>query len=231
MVKVKDLPVNEKPREKGLQYGIRTLSNAELLAVLLRSGLKGKSVLELSQTILNESGGITGISRMSVNELTKFQGVGNAKALEILAAFELSRRIALEHVQSGCLLDNPERLVNWLQKEIGQSMQEQFLVVYLDTQLHFLTYRNLFQGTIDTTDVFPREIFKEAILNNSRNIILVHNHPSGNLLPSKQDLVLTKRMIYLGKMMEIEVIDHMIVTSKGFLSLSREGFMEDNMVN
>ncbi len=231
MAMMKDLPFLEKPREKGLHHGIRSLSSTELLAIMLRNGVRGNSVLDLSEKILKEAGGISGISKMSIAELTRFKGIGSAKAMELMAAFELARRVAFEHVQSGCQLDQPEKLVEWLQREIGQSMQEQFLVVYLDTQLCFLAYRTLFQGTLDATDVFPREIFKEAILHNSRNIILVHNHPSGSILPSKQDIVLTKRIVYLGKMMEIEIVDHLIIAAKGFFSFSREGILEDDMEN
>ena len=126
-------------------------------------------------------------------------------------------------------MHQPELLVNWLKKEIGSSMQEIFLVVYLDTMMRFVTYKELFKGTIDSSMVSPREIFKEAILNNSTNILLVHNHPSGCLTPSKQDLMLTKKIVKLAKMMKVHVLDHIIVCNNDFYSFSREGLMEEEM--
>ena len=129
MAMIKDLPAAEKPREKGLQFGMRALSTPELLAILIRTGTKGRSAVDTAGDLLKKAGSVAGVSAMSVPELTRISGIGKVKALEIVAAMELSRRVALERVSQGSILDTPERLFHWLQKEIGSSMQENFLVV------------------------------------------------------------------------------------------------------
>ena len=175
MSKIRDLPITEKPREKAVHYGLKSLSNQELLSIILRTGTKESSVLQISQELLDTTGGLAGLARFNLQELSSIKGIGRVKALEILAAMEISRRIAYEQVVHHMDMHQPELLVNWLKKEIGSSMQEIFLVVYLDTMMRFVTYKELFKGTIDSSMVSPREIFKEAILNNSTNILLVHN--------------------------------------------------------
>ncbi len=229
MSKIRDLPITEKPREKAFHYGLKSLSNQELLSIILRTGTKESSVLQISQELLDTTGGLAGLARFNLQELSSIKGIGRVKALEILAAMEISRRIAYEQVMHHMDMHQPELLVNWLKKEIGSSMQEIFLVVYLDTMMRFVTYKELFKGTIDSSMVSPREIFKEAILNNSTNILLVHNHPSGCLTPSKQDLMLTKKIVKLAGMMKVHVLDHIIVCNNDFYSFSREGLMEEEM--
>lgn len=227
MTKICDLPVFEKPREKAFHYGVRSLSNAELLALLLRTGTREYSSVEVAESLLKQTRGIAGVARCTLQELAQEKGIGMTKGLEILAAIELNRRIAYEDVVYTDVLNNPRNLVHWLQAEIGSSLQETFLVVYLDTQNRLVSYKPLFKGTINVSSVYPREIFKEAFLNNSSSILLVHNHPSGSITPSDADYVLTKRIATIGRWMEIEVVDHIIVSNNRFFSFATEGILRD----
>ncbi len=229
MTMIKDLPAHEKPREKALRYGIRALSSRELLAIMLRSGQKGRSVLEIADSLLLEAKGISGIARMDINELARIKGISKTKALEIQACFEISRRCALEEALKSDVIEHPEALVRWLRKELGSTLQEQFLVIYLDQHHHILYYRVLFVGTINASNVYPREIFREALLRNCTDILLVHNHPSEDPTPSRADLSLTQRLQEAGKMMGVRILDHLIVTRNRCLSLKESGFLEEQM--
>ncbi len=227
MSKIAEMPENEKPRDKAMRYGVRTLSNRELIAILIRTGTEGKSALETADALIRRAGGMDGIARMDIHELTQIDGIGPVKAMQILTCFEIVRRCALVSIQEENVIDRPDRIREWLQKEIGSSMQEKFLVVYLNNQHRIIDYKVLFIGTIDTSPVFPREIFKEALLMNSTDIMLVHNHPSGNLEPSIFDIELTGRMIRAGKLMGVNVLDHIIVTQSGYLSFVETNLMEE----
>ena len=229
MTKIQDLPMTEKPREKALHFGLKALSNCELLALILRTGTKEKSALQLAEELLQNTGGLSGIARYNLQELSKVKGIGNVKVLQILAGLEMRRRVSFEQVLHHQDMNTPELIVKWLQKEIGSSMQEVFIVVYLDTMMRFVTYKELFKGTIDSSIVFPREIFKEALLNNSTNILLVHNHPSGSLSPSHQDILLTKRISDIANMFNVKVLDHIIVCNNDFFSFSREGLLMEEL--
>lgn len=229
MTMIKDLPAHEKPREKALRYGIRALSSRELLAIMLRSGQKGRSVLEIADDLLLEARGISGIARMDTSELAKIKGISKTKALEIQACFEISRRCALEEAMKSDVIENPGALVRWLRKELGSTLQEQFLAIYLDQHHHILFYRVLFVGTINASNVYPREIFREALLGNCTDILLVHNHPSEDPTPSKADLSLTRRLQEAGKMMGVRILDHLIVTRSRCISLKESGFLEEQM--
>ena len=223
---IKEMPENEKPREKALLYGVRALSTQELVAILLRTGVKGQSALSAANKLLCSAGGVSGLARMSIQELMENEGVGEVKALELQTAFELSRRIAFEEVYKE-QIDTPEALVAWLQKEIGSSLQEKFLVVYLDQQHCIIRHCTLFQGTVNQSAVYPREVFREALLCSSTDIMLVHNHPSGNIAPSEADIILTERMWKIGILMGINVLDHIIVSDRSFFSFERHGIMEE----
>ncbi|MBR3364494.1 MAG: DNA repair protein RadC [Solobacterium sp.] len=226
---IREMPVSEKPREKALRYGIRSLSSRELLAIVLRSGQKGKSVLEVADEVLEKAGGISGIARMSIPELNKIHGVSDIKALELQACFEIARRCALEEAMRVDIIDEPEKAVNWLQKEIGSSLQEQFLVIYLDQHHRILFYRVLFVGTINASNVYPREIFREALLHSCTDLMLVHNHPGNDPTPSQADLALTRKLQKAGRMMGVRILDHLIVTGSRCLSLKERGFLEEQM--
>ncbi len=229
MAMIREMPGHEKPREKALQYGIRTLSSRELLAILIRTGQKGRSVLEVADDLLRKAGGISGIARMSIPELREIRGISDIKALEIQACFEISRRCSLEDALQSDIIASPDAAVRWLQKELGSSLQEQFLVIYLDQHHRILFYRVLFVGTINAGNVYPREIFREALLRNCTDLLLVHNHPGEDPTPSKADLELTVRLQKAGKMMGVKILDHLIITRNRCLSMKQSGLLEERM--
>lgn len=220
---LKNIPVMEQPREKAIQYGLPSLSNRELLALQLRTGYQNHSVLEVADEILLKANGISGLPFLSFHELIQISGISRIKALEILAIFEIARRTSRAKIPTLPRIQHPSILFNWLKHEIGTSLQEKFLVVFLASDQHMISYKILFVGTINASLVFPREIFKEALLLNSPNIILVHNHPSGNLQPSKEDILLTKRIREAGKLMGVKVLDHIIVSQADYFSFVQEG--------
>ena len=208
---LKNIPVMEQPREKALQYGLSSLSNRELLALQLRTGYRHHSALEVADEILARE------------ELIQIPGISQIKALELLAIFEIVRRSSAAKLPTLPRVQHPSALFDWLKQEIGTSLQEKFLVVFLASDQRVLSYKILFVGTINASMVFPREIFKEALLLNSPNIILVHNHPSGNLSPSQEDISLTKRIKEAGQLMGVKVLDHIIVTQSDYFSFVQEG--------
>ena len=230
MAMIKEMPANEKPREKAMRFGIRSLSSRELLAIILRTGQKGYSVLEVADALIEVAGGISGIARMSTAELSKIKGISNAKALELQAAFELSRRAELEEAMHADVISDPKSVERWLRKELGSSLQEQFLAIYLDAQHRIMFYRVLFVGTINSSNVYPREVFREALLYNCTCVMLVHNHPGGTLTASDADLTLTKRMMKAADIMGVKILDHLIITNSGCLSLKERGLLEEALV-
>jgi DNA repair protein RadC len=225
MMSVKEMPESEQPRMKAKNFGIRSLSTAELLAILLRTGRRGKTAVETADELLKKAGGTVQLAKMELKELCQIKGIGEVKALQIVAAFELSRRCAYEETRHKDVIEDAGCLVDWLKKEIGNEVQEEFLVVYLDSQHRIISYEILFKGTIDASMVYPREVFRQALLYNSTSIMLVHNHPGGNVMPSDQDLFVTARLIRAGRLFHIDVLDHLIVSGNDCCSFRREGLL------
>lgn len=229
MAVLRELPQSEMPREKAERYGIGSLSTRELIALLIRTGSPDMSVLETADEILKEAEGVQGLSRMTLPRLCGIRGIHTAKALQLLAGIELSKRIYREEVFEGITVDRPHTLIRWLQSEIGTREQENFLVIFLDTASRILRYQILFRGTVNASAVYPREIFKEAYLCGSTGIILVHNHPAGTLAPSFADRIITDRLERIGMMMEVKVLDHIIVSSSGYYSFREAGILSQNV--
>ena len=227
MAMIKEMPGSERPQEKALLYGVRALSNRELLAVILRSGASGQSVLETADMLLARADGIAGISRMSLNEICEIRGISKVRALQIKACFELPRRIAYEEVQQNEFLNNTEEIAKWLIHEIGASLQEEVYGIYLDAHRRIVHSRILFIGTLDKSQVYPREVFRDAIIHNSKRIIIAHNHPFGTLVPSEADMEFTSELIELGRMLDIVIDDHFIVTQKGWISFKEDGLLKE----
>lgn len=227
MALIREMNRNERPREKAKRYGVKSLSAAELLAILMRSGVKGTNALELAESLLQASGDLCGVAKMNFAEMKKIRGISDVKALELLACFELSRRIAYETAVEKNVIRDPESLLEWLYREIGSSQQERFLAVYLNTANHIIDYQVLFVGTINEAGVYPREVFKQALLLNSTNLMLVHNHPSGNLRPSRNDINLTREFVQIGRLMNIRILDHLIVSNSDFFSFAANGLLND----
>lgn len=224
---IKELPIQEKPREKAFKFGLRSLSTIELLALIIRHGTSGKSALDLGEEIISLAGGLKGLGKCSIQELCEIKGISKVKALELLVPFEIARRASQEEINESIYLDNPEKIANWLKKEIGNESREHFFVIFLDNSFHIINYKCLFIGTSNASLVYPRDILKEALLLGSTQLVLAHNHPSGTLTPSEADLKITKRIIAAAELMDITVIDHIIVTSDDFLSFSRQDMLNN----
>lgn len=219
MLKVKELPLDDRPREKLILRGPQTLSNSELLAILLRTGTKGLSVIELAQKLLCNDN-IAILASKTVESFTKQNGIGKDKAATLVAAFELSRRIKFnEKWFSQKKIKSPEDLAEIFIPILKDENKEKFIVVCLNTSNQIIKYEIISIGNLNSSIVHPREVFKVAIDNNSASIFLVHNHPSGNTEPSREDISITKRLVEAGKIFDINVLDHLIIAGENFTSL------------
>jgi len=220
-MKIKDLPRVDRPREKLEKYGPARLSNSELLAILLGTGVKGVNVVELSNKILKKFSG-EGLAGATFQELKNTFGLGSAKACEIAACFELGRRI-LQNKQSDLIL-SPEDV--WKEmKDIRGHKKEHLVVFYLDTRDEIIKREIISMGTLNSSIVHPREVFEPAIKNSTAQIIIAHNHPSGDTEPSAEDIAVGKRLVEAGKILDIEIIDHIIVSKSGWKSLKESGLL------
>lgn len=206
---IKSLPLEENPREKALANGIETLSNVELLALVLRTGNKDESVIQLSQRLLKEIGGMNYLGFISYSDLIAIKGIKKAKAIEILSIIEIAKR--LKDTPQYIVLSSPQDIYQFVKNELMFLKQEHFMVICLDNKNRVIKKRILFIGSINMSVVTPREVFKEAIQVSSAKIALVHNHPSGDSTPSQEDLQMTQEFMALGQMMSIDVIDHIII--------------------
>lgn len=219
MLKVKELPLDDRPREKLVLRGAQTLSNSELLAILLRTGTKGLSVIELAQKLLCNDN-IAILASKTVESFTKQNGIGKDKAATLVAAFELSRRIKFnEKWFSQKKIKSPEDLAEIFIPILKDENKEKFIVVCLNTSNQIIKYEIISIGNLNSSIVHPREVFKVAIDNNSASLFLIHNHPSGNSEPSREDISITKRLVEAGKIFDINVLDHLIIAGENFTSL------------
>ena len=218
---IKDLPKVERPREKLMQYGPGKLSNSELLAIVLRSGKKGENVIELANKILKRFSKDE-LPNLTFNDLKDYPGLGPAKACEIVACFELGKRL-LKDKKAEIYL-KPREIWEEL-KDLRDHKKEHFVIFYLDSRNQEIKREIVSVGSLNTNLVHPREVFEPAVRNLAAQIILAHNHPSGDPEPSEDDLEITKRLVESGKILGIEVIDHIIITKTGFIS-----FKEKNLI-
>jgi len=221
---VHDLPLSERPRERLLKLGSEALSAQEVLALILGRGIKGESVMVTAQRLLSKFGNLKGVANASVEELSEIRGIGLAKAAQIKAAVELSKRLESPVAESGKpIIKSPEDVATIVRSQLKGKKKEHFLVLCLDTRNHLINYKQVSMGSLDTSVVHPREVFKEAISSNAASVIFVHNHPSGDPEPSKEDVELTKRLAKAGEIIGIDVLDHIIVCDKTYLSLKTKG--------
>jgi len=218
-MKIKETRLCDRPREKLKAFGVKALNDAELLAILLRSGTQGKSALELAHELLKLSGSINNLTGLDGSTLESIKGIKQAKSAEILALCEISRRMTYQATMAVDVIDQPSSLVNWLKKELGSAQQEQFMVVFLNTKNHIIGYKILYMGGLDRSIVHPREVYKEALRVSAARIIAVHNHPSGDVSPSENDRLVTKVLEEAGDTMGIPLLDHLIVSHYGYTSL------------
>ena len=228
--RIKDMAAKDRPRERLVLEGADALSNAELIAILLRTGLKGYSAIHIAQQLLAKFGTLDGLARAPLEELRQVKGVGRDKAVTLKAAFTLARKMAAEMRAEAPLLDTPERVADLLREESRPQDVEQFRVVLLNTRRRLIGLEAISQGTLDTLLVHPREVFKRAIAANASAVVLVHNHPSGDPTPSEADIKVTRDLIRAGQLLKIEVLDHVIIgrrttqRQKDYLSLRELGY-------
>jgi len=216
---VKDLPFDDRPREKLLLRGAQNLSDAELIAILLRTGKKGKSVLEIAREIINSEGNLALLATKTVDSLNKFDGIGNDKAATLAAAFEISRRILSQAKWiSNRKVTSPQDIAEIFIPLLRDEVKEKFIVVCLNSANRVTKYETISIGNLNSSVVHPREIFKVAIDNSSASIILIHNHPSGNPEPSNEDIKITKKIVESGKILDISVFDHLIIAGETYTS-------------
>ena len=219
-----DLPESERPRERLQKHGPEALSSQELLALLLGRGIKGESVMVTSQRLLRTFGNIENISQASLEELSDVKGVGPAKASQIKAAFELARRKE-DHEGKQISVKSHLDVIKLVKQKLKDKKKEHFLILCLDTRNNLIKISTVSTGTLDANLVHPREVFKEAIQSLAFSIILVHNHPSGSPEPSEADIDITKRIVETGKVVGIDVLDHIIVTENKSFSFKEKGLV------
>ena len=219
-----DLPVEERPRERLYQHGEEALSAQELLQVILGRGVAGESVSVTAQKLITRFGNLKSLSEASLEELSSVKGIGLAKAAQLKAAFEIGRRLTFAPpTANGKELNTPEKVFQLIRSKLKDHSREHFYIILLNTRN--ISLHEISVGTLNTSLVHPREVFAEAIKHRAASIILAHNHPSGDTTPSQQDKELTKRLVDAGKLLCIEVLDHVIVTDSAYLSFKQKGLL------
>lgn len=227
-MKVKQMNKQERPREKAVMEGIASLSNRELIAILLRSGNQEQSVLELADEVLHLRKDLVSLMNLHLDELTTIKGIKTAKAMQLLASFELSKRMSLDRVKQGWKeQEQPQILSDWLMNEIGHEAQEHFIVLFLNQKGTMIAHKDLFIGTDSKSFANPKEVFMEALRYGASKIICAHNHPSGHLLPSVADCQSADAMERCGEMLGIQVFDHLIISTCGYYSFREHSKMRD----
>jgi DNA repair protein RadC len=219
---MRDMPDGERPREKLLQHGTEALTNAELVALILGSGTRHENVVELAARLLAHGGGLHGLARLSALEIQRIKGLGDARSAQILAALELGRRLYNTLPDERLIIESAADAARLVQ-EMAYLQQEQIRVILLDTHRRVIAIPTVYIGTVNMSIVRVAEIYREAILRNSPAIILVHNHPSGDIQPSPEDLDLTRTLATAGKLLDIQLVDHLIIGERGWKSLREMG--------
>ncbi|WP_438347116.1 RadC family protein [Paenibacillus sp. FA6] len=222
---LRDLPHEERPRERMMQYGADALSHAELLAILLRTGSHKESAIHLAQRIMNQVGSIRNLVDLSIDELTQIKGIGNAKAVQLKAAIELGQRLVKSRMGDTVTIRSPRDAVDLLNEQLRYLQKEHFVCLFLNTKNHVIAQETLSMGSLNASIVHPREVFRAAIKCSSASIVCAHNHPSGDPTPSPEDISLTSRLVEAGHIIGIEVLDHVIIGDGDFVSLKEQGLM------
>lgn len=221
---IKSIPINDRPRERLLEKGSSSLSDAELLVIILGSGNKNKDVKEIAESLLSTINNISELKNLNYQELIKIEGIGKAKACILLSLIELAKRMNQSiNTINNKIFNRPDIIFEYFKNKLDNENQENFYCVYLDSKKKIINSKLLFKGTVDRSLVHPREIFKEAYLLSASSIICIHNHPSGNINPSKEDIFLTKMLKEIGNLMGIEISDHIIIGKEEYYSFFENG--------
>ncbi len=220
---VKNWDKSIQPREKAISSGIEALSDSELLALIIKSGTKGRSSVQLASEILNQTGGINGLMKLSLQQLMQFNGIGLAKATEIKASLELVRRMNYLEVLNRDMVKEPKVLIEWLKKHIGSKTQEYLVVVFLNLKNQIIGYSDIYKGSSNSIAINPAEVFSEAIKKGAQKVIIAHNHPSQFIEPSFADDETTYQLKQAGILMNVPLLDHIIVSFDGYYSYAEKG--------
>ncbi|AKB32451.1 DNA repair protein RadC [Methanosarcina siciliae HI350] len=223
-VRIHDLPEEERPRERLIRNGPESLSNAELLGIILRTGSREENVISLCSRILKEYN-IKQLSLANVSRLTQVHGVGKAKAAQIAAVFELARRLEIFVEEPKRKICSPRDVYSLMYPRMREQKKEKFITLYLDTKNQILKEEVVSIGSLNASIVHPREVFKSALLESSASVIMVHNHPSGDPSPSREDIMVTEKLVEGGKLLGIDILDHIIIGDGRYVSLKDEGFV------
>lgn len=223
MYRITDLAEEERPRERLARLGPKALSSAELLAILLRVGVSGENAVQVGQRLLQTFGGLSGLHRAAFDEMCSQRGVGPAKAAQIKAAIELGRRLNRESPEERPAIHSPADAADMLRYEMSALEQEELRVMLLDTRNHVLNTDTIYRGSLNTSQVRVGELFKNAVRRNAAAIIVIHNHPSGDPTPSPDDVAVTRAIVQAGKLLDIEVLDHLIIGHGRYVSLKEGG--------
>ncbi|RKP54241.1 JAB domain-containing protein [Cohnella endophytica] len=221
--RLRELPSEERPRERMQQYGPESLSHAELLAILLRTGSSRESAVHLAQRILNECGGLRKLAESKWEELTHIHGIGPAKALQLQASIELGRRVARSNLPEMAKISCPQDAADLLMEDLRHHKEEHFVCLFMNSKNQVVGRQTLSIGSLNASIVHPREVFRAAIRRSSASILCAHNHPSGDPTPSPEDVQLTKRLGEAGKLIGIELLDHLVIGDNRFISLKEMG--------
>lgn len=228
-VLIKDIPISERPRERLIEYGVDSLSNEELLSIILKTGTKNNSVKKLSINILQKYNNITNLKDININDIMKINGIGKVKAIELIASIELGKRVYTNAYKEKIKISNSYDIYTYFKTKLKDKKQEYFYVLYLDNKKKIIENKLLYVGTINKSVVHPREIFKNAYLNSASYIVCIHNHPSGDPHPSKEDILLTKNLKEIGKLNNIPILDHIIIGDVSYYSFFEEGIYEEKI--
>jgi DNA repair protein RadC len=221
--RIKDLASNERPRERLAELGAEALANSELLAILMRTGVRGKNAVQLAQSILQDLGGLPEIHRLTYDELCTIRGIGPAKAAQLKAAVELGRRLATATPLERPIIQTPEDAAALLLYEMGALEREHLRVLLLNTRNQLLRIVEVYQGSLNASMIRVGELFRDAVRRNAAAILLAHNHPSGDPSPSPEDIAVTKAIVAAGELLDIEVLDHLIIGKGRFVSMKAKG--------
>ena len=222
---IRDVHIADRPRERLIRQGAESLSNQELVAILLRTGTKEESVLVLANRVLSSFDKIQDLKHATIEEYTTVKGVGKAKAVQLLAAAEIGKRMYRKHSEGRYTIRSPEDAAAYLMTDMSSLTQEHFVVLFLNVKNEIIHKETIFIGSLNSSIVHPREIYREAVKRSAASIICAHNHPSGNPSPSPEDIDVTKRLLEAGSLMGIELLDHVIIGDHQFISLKEKGYM------